>query len=73
MSASSSEIGGVYSDKEQILVINSSNGTSHIYNLKKPKKSNEVPISKLATHGKDNQQRVIMLMPKTRFKYKSVM
>ncbi len=31
-------------DKEQILIINSSNGTSHIYNLKKPEKVNENPI-----------------------------
>jgi hypothetical protein len=37
---------GAYSDKEQILVINSSNGTSHIYSLKKPKKVNETPIQK---------------------------
>jgi hypothetical protein len=31
------------SDKEQILIINSSNGTSHIYSLKKPKKVIETP------------------------------
>jgi hypothetical protein len=35
-----------YSDREQILIINSSNGTSHLYSLKKPKKVNELPISK---------------------------
>lgn len=38
--------GPSYSDREQILIINSSNGTSHVYSLKKPKKVNELPISK---------------------------
>jgi len=65
-----------YSDLEQILVINSSNGTSHIYSLKRPKKVNENPILK-RTHRNTAQDyyekdKVIMLSPKTRFKYKSL-
>jgi len=38
----------VYSDKEQLLVINSSNGTSHVFNLRKNYTMNEIPIQKVA-------------------------
>lgn len=62
--------GGAYPDYEQILIINSSNGTSHIYNLKRPKKANETPISKKIQGAAECK--VIPLMPKSRFKYKSV-
>jgi hypothetical protein len=68
--SSSSPDGGAYPDYEQILIINSSNGTSHIYNLKRPKKANETPISKKIQGA--TECKVIPLMPKSRFKYKSV-
>ncbi len=71
MSTSSSPDGGAYPDYEQILIINSSNGTSHIYNLKRPKKANETPISKKIQQT-PTESKVIPLMPKSRFKYKSV-
>lgn len=35
-----------YTDREQIIIINSSNGTSHVFDLKKEKKVQETPISK---------------------------
>jgi hypothetical protein len=71
VSASSQLEPTAYTDLEQILVINSSNGTSHIYNLKRPKKVNETPISKKLQNG-GNDSKVIPLMPKSRFKYKSL-
>lgn len=70
MSTTTSPEGAAYPDHEQILVINSSNGTSHIYNLKRPKKVNETPISKKTQASAECK--VIPLMPKSRFKYKSV-
>lgn len=51
-------------------MINSSNGTSHIYDLKKPKKINETHIHKL---NQKSEQKIVSLVPKTRFKYKSMM
>jgi hypothetical protein len=61
-------------DYEQILVINSSNGTSHVYKLKKPKKYNKTAISKRLGNqsNADLHHKVITLVPKTRFKYKSM-
>ena len=39
--------------------------------MKRPKKANEIPISK-KLQGGINESKVIPLMPKSRFKYKSV-
>lgn len=67
---------GRYTDHEQILIINSSNGTSHVYSLKKPKKTNDTPIFKrnarLQDMGDNVHFKIINLQPKTRFKYKQM-
>ena len=63
-----------YSDREQVLIINSSNGTSHIFNLSKQSHLNEVPVQR--TQGDESLyssfNKVYNLVAKTRFKYKSI-
>ncbi|CDW73531.1 UNKNOWN [Stylonychia lemnae] len=60
-----------FSDLEQILIINSSNGTSHIYHLNNPSQVNETPIQKKIQDDK-NHNNIIQLIPVSRFKYKSL-
>lgn len=52
-------------------MINSSNGTSHIFNLRVPSKLNETPILK-GVQEDIYHSKVHMLQPKNRFKYKSL-
>ena len=66
-------VGPDFPDKEQILIINSSNGTSHVYSLKKTAKLNETPVQKTAVGNEEqNLAKVCNLVPKSRFKYKSL-
>jgi len=61
-----------FTDRDQILIINSSNGTSHIFELKKPSKVNETPITKSHHQDDPKHKKIYHLTAKTRFKYKSL-